>query len=117
MNRPYGDPLSWEEVPPDLTAAVVEELTRCGWTDVHASEHSITVPLNERAWGLVGPAAEGEHLYVLWGGPRWPAWSWCTAHPNAPTGGALLPLYASHDDPKQIAALTIRVLRTGRALP
>ncbi|MFE4796176.1 hypothetical protein ACFRFL_13930 [Streptomyces sp. NPDC056708] len=114
--RPYGDPQQWREVPAALTAAVVSALTGYGWTGVHATEHSIVVPLDDRARGLSEPAASGEHLYVLWGGHR-PEWSWGTAHPAAPAGGRLALLLAPPDDPPVITAQILRVLRTGRTLP
>ena len=116
VTGPYGDPLRWDEVPAALTAAVVAELTGCGWAGAHATEHSIVVPLERRACGLAEAVARGEHLYVLWGRPL-PEWSWGTAHPNAPTGGRLAPLLAPADAPAHITAQIIRVLRTGRALP
>ncbi|MFD4315048.1 hypothetical protein [Streptomyces sp. NPDC058548] len=113
---PYGLPVEWEEVPAALTAEVVDELTACGWTGTHATEHSIVVPLDGRAFGLTDAAGRGEHLYVLWGVTR-PEWSWGTAHPNAPAGGTLAVLLAPPDDPQRIATQIIRVLRTGRTLP
>ncbi|MET9321930.1 hypothetical protein ABZX75_17310 [Streptomyces sp. NPDC003038] len=116
MNPPYGEPLLWDEVPTALTAAIVAALTGAGLAGVHATEHSVVVPLDDHAPGLPGPAAKGEHLYVLWGAAL-PEWSWGTAHPNAPVGGPLSPLLAPADDPAHIAAQILRVLRTGRALP
>ncbi|MFJ7592487.1 hypothetical protein ACIQZO_34980 [Streptomyces sp. NPDC097617] len=112
----YGDPLRWNEVPAELTAAVVADLTACGWSAAHATEHSIVVPLERRAFGLPDAAARGEHLYAVWGGAR-PEWSWGTAHPDAPAGGTLAPLLAPPDQPAHISAQIIRVLRTGRTLP
>ncbi|MFF4292167.1 hypothetical protein ACFY0N_00755 [Streptomyces vinaceus] len=116
MSGPYGDPFQWTEVPAPLTAAVVAALTGHGWTGVHATEHSIVVPLDERACGLEPAAARGEHLYALWGLVL-PQWSWGTAHPDAPAGGRLALLLAPPDDPDQITAQICRVLATGRALP
>ncbi|MFC9604596.1 hypothetical protein ACFTTN_14195 [Streptomyces niveus] len=116
VTGPHGDPLRWDEVPASLTAAVVAELIACGWSGSHATEHSVVVPLERGALGLAEAVARGEHLYVLWGGPR-PEWSWCTAHPNAPTAGKIAPLLAAPDQPTHISAQIIRVLRTGRALP
>ncbi|MFC7791325.1 hypothetical protein [Streptomyces cinereoruber] len=112
----YGDPTTWHEVPPELTAETVAELTACGWTGARATEHSIVVPLDDRATGLPDQAARGDHLYVMWGWPR-PEWAWGTAHPHAPAGGPLAPLLAPPDDPCQVAAQIVRVLTTGRALP
>ncbi|WP_228976711.1 hypothetical protein [Streptomyces sp. DH12] len=112
----YGDPATWREVPPALTAEIVAVLADAGWTDAHATEHAVVVPLDERAEGLPGPAARGEHLYVVWGGAR-PEWSWSTAHPNAPAGGRAGVLLAPPDDPHQITAQVLRLLRTGRTLP
>lgn len=116
MNLPYGDPMLWDEVPAALTVAIVAELTGHGLAGVHATEHSVVVPLDGQAPGLSGPADRGEHLYALWGSAR-PEWSWGTAHPNAPAGGLLWPLLSPPDDPVRITAQIRQVLRTGRALP
>ncbi|MEU1815192.1 hypothetical protein ABZ543_08335 [Streptomyces roseifaciens] len=116
MNHPYGDPGSWEEVPPVIVRAVTVALTSCGWSGARATEHTIIVPLDDRARGLPGAAHAGEHLYVVWGGAA-AEWSWGTAHPDAPAGGPLTPLLAPPDDPVVITAQILRVLRTGRALP
>lgn len=111
-----GNPFAWDEVPAPLTAAVVSALAECGWPGAHATEHSVVVPLDDRAVGLAAPAGRGEYLYVLWGGTR-PEWSWSTAHPDAPAGGKQALLLAPADDPARITAQILRVLRTGRALP
>ncbi|MGW6391145.1 hypothetical protein ACWFR1_11710 [Streptomyces sp. NPDC055103] len=116
VTGPHGDPQLWDEVPASLTAAVVAELTHCGWRGTHATEHSIVVPLEPRDFGLPDAVARGEHLYVVWGGDR-PEWSWATAHPHAPVGGQQALLLAPADDTAHITAQIIRVLRTGRALP
>jgi hypothetical protein len=116
VTGPYGDPQEWNEVPLPLTSTVVAALQSHGFTESHATEHSIIVPLDDHARGLPEPARRGEHLYVLWGGTR-PEWSWGTAHPNAPAGGHIALLLAPPDDPQQITAQILRVLRTGRALP
>ncbi|RPK58117.1 hypothetical protein EES44_24605 [Streptomyces sp. ADI96-15] len=115
-NRPYGDPLRWDEVPAQLTAAIVADLLTCGWSGTRATEHAVVVPLEPRAVGLAEAAGRGEHLYVLWGGAR-PEWSWCTAHPDAPAARKLAPLLAPPDQPAHISAQIIRVLSTGRTLP
>ncbi|GGZ23738.1 hypothetical protein GCM10010387_16200 [Streptomyces inusitatus] len=115
------EPFGWSdprrnEVPPEITSTVLGLLDAEGVTGAHATEHSIIVPLDGQAPGLPGPAAAGEHLYVLWGVHR-PEWSWGTAHPNAPAGGHLALLLAPPDRPGLIADQIIRVLATGRTLP
>ncbi|MFJ6014516.1 hypothetical protein [Streptomyces sp. NPDC092952] len=116
VTGPYGDPLRWDKVPASLTAAVVADLTSYGWPAAHATEHTIVVPLEQRAVGLADAVARGEHLYVVWGGAR-PEWSWQTAHPHALTSGPVAPLLAPPDQPAHISAQILRVLRTGRTLP
>jgi hypothetical protein len=112
-----GSPFGWDDVPHLLAADVVEVLHTAGYLDAHATEHTIVVPLTGAATGLPGAHDRGEHLYAVWGDAR-PEWSWCTAHPNAPTAGAMAPLLVSpHDDPQNLAAQILRVLRTGRTLP
>ncbi|MFI9026367.1 hypothetical protein [Streptomyces sp. NPDC053560] len=116
MTGTYGDPTRWDEVPPDLFAAITAHLARAGWADTGTSEHTVTVPCDERATGLPEASGRGEHLYAVWGGTH-PEWLWGTAHPDAEGGGHLVPLLARPDDAAEIAAQIVRVLRTGRALP
>ncbi|WTW95452.1 hypothetical protein OG216_19615 [Streptomycetaceae bacterium NBC_01309] len=112
----YGDWLMWDAVPPELMAKILACLAHEGWGSVRVSSRSITVRLDDRATGLSGAAVGDEHLYILWGATR-PEWLWRTAHPGHPHRGCLAPLVAPADDPDQIAAQIIRVLRTGRSLP
>lgn len=119
MSRPgvYGDPLSWQDVPPAITAAVVSALYGYGWTSASAVASRITVPLDGRAVGLSEPAARGEHLHAEWGIHR-PEWTWTVSRPDAARyGGHRGLLLAPSGDPHTITAQILRLLRTGRALP
>lgn len=110
-------PPAWEDIPPEVAGTVLSALHAAGYPDARATEHAIVVPLTGRCVGLAGAHERGEHLYAVWGGAR-PEWSWCTAHPNAPTAGAMAPLLVTpHDDAQTLACQILRVLATGRALP